>query len=147
MRRPVASRAAQLVAEFHERAGLPRNVRIRPHVMLRMGAQADTRELHLLRSTLIGEESREAMDAITGWDFGTESYGRVEVANVAKELADLLVVTYGAADLWGIPLDDVLERVHESNLTKLGADQESRPDGKIVKGPHYVAPDLTDLFG
>lgn len=38
-------------------------------------------------------------------------------------------------------------RVHESNMSKLGDDGEPirRDDGKIMKGPNYFEPDLTDL--
>lgn len=39
-------------------------------------------------------------------------------------------------------------RVHHSNMSKLGADGKpvKREDGKILKGPNYKAPDLTDLL-
>lgn len=38
-------------------------------------------------------------------------------------------------------------RVHESNMSKLGADGKpiKRDDGKVMKGPNYEAPDLSDL--
>jgi predicted HAD superfamily Cof-like phosphohydrolase len=44
-------------------------------------------------------------------------------------------------------LRTAFERVHESNLSKLGDDGKPlrREDGKILKGPNYQAPDLTDL--
>lgn len=40
-------------------------------------------------------------------------------------------------------------RVHVSNMSKLGEDGKPvrREDGKILKGPNYAAPDLTDLVG
>lgn len=39
------------------------------------------------------------------------------------------------------------QRVHESNMSKLGEDgkPKKRKDGKILKGPNYKAPDLSDL--
>lgn len=39
-------------------------------------------------------------------------------------------------------------RVHESNMSKLGEDGKpiKREDGKILKGPNYKEPDLTDLL-
>ena len=44
-------------------------------------------------------------------------------------------------------LDEALRRVHESNLSKL--DDEGKPvlraDGKVMKGPNYHPPDLSDL--
>jgi len=38
-------------------------------------------------------------------------------------------------------------RVHVSNMSKLGEDGKPvrREDGKILKGPNYAAPDLSDL--
>lgn len=142
------SEAMDWVADFHIAAGLPRLLTMaqHPHSTLDVGPHRDTAELHMLRSKLIGEECREAMDAIVGWNPETGRYHPIDKYAVAKELADILVVTYGAADVWGIPLDAVLERVHDSNMTKLGPQQQKRADGKITKGPHYVPPTLTDLF-
>ena len=64
-----------------------------------------------------------------------------------KELADLVYVCYQYAENLGWDLDEALNRVHESNMTKLGEDGQPirRHDGKVLKGPNYQAPDLTDL--
>lgn len=42
---------------------------------------------------------------------------------------------------------EAFHRVHDSNMSKLGDDGKPvyREDGKILKGPNYKAPDLTDL--
>lgn len=44
-------------------------------------------------------------------------------------------------------LDTAADRVHASNMSKLDDDGKPilREDGKIMKGPNYVAPDLSDL--
>jgi predicted HAD superfamily Cof-like phosphohydrolase len=44
-------------------------------------------------------------------------------------------------------LMQALDRVHESNLSKLGEDGKPiyREDGKVLKGPNYQPPNLTDL--
>ena len=44
-------------------------------------------------------------------------------------------------------LDEAFMRVHLSNMSKLGEDGKPifREDGKVLKGPNYKAPDLTDL--
>lgn len=67
---------------------------------------------------------------------------------LTKELADLLYVVYGFAVTFGLPIDEVFERVHRSNMSKLGDDGKPiyREDGKVLKGPNYQPPDLTDLF-
>ena len=45
-------------------------------------------------------------------------------------------------------LDEAMHRVHESNMYKL--DQDGKPiyreDGKVLKGPNYQPPDLSDLI-
>jgi len=42
---------------------------------------------------------------------------------------------------------EAFDRVHLSNMSKLGADGKPiyREDGKVLKGPNYKAPDLSDL--
>jgi RecA/RadA recombinase len=42
---------------------------------------------------------------------------------------------------------EAFDRVHNSNMSKLGADGNPiyREDGKVLKGPNYKAPDLSDL--
>ena len=44
-------------------------------------------------------------------------------------------------------LEQALRRVHKSNMSKLGADGKPiyRKDGKVLKGPNYQPPDLSDL--
>ena len=64
-----------------------------------------------------------------------------------KELADLVYVCYQYAENMGWLLDEALDRVHLSNMSKL--DNEGKPiyreDGKVLKGPNYKPPTLTDL--
>ncbi len=45
-------------------------------------------------------------------------------------------------------LDEALNRVHESNMSKLDEDGKPiyREDGKVLKGPNYKPPDLSDLI-
>lgn len=109
------------VLEFHEKFGLEIN-------------SDDSDELRLLRSDLINEEAIETYKALEHWH---------PLEDVAKELADLVYVTYGAAIALGINLDEAIRRVHESNLTKLVDGQAvRREDGKVLKGENYVAPDM-----
>ena len=88
-----------------------------------------------LRRELVMEEANEVRTA--------ES-----IEELTKELADLLYVTYGFAVTFGLPIDEVFERVHRSNMSKLGADGKPiyRDDGKVLKGPNYQPPKLDDLF-
>ena len=64
-----------------------------------------------------------------------------------KELADLVYVCFQYAENMGWDLDEALYRVHLSNMSKLGEDGNPiyREDGKVLKGPNYQPPTLTDL--
>ncbi len=78
-----------------------------------------------LRTRLIQEEFDELKEAMAAGD----------LAAVAKELADLLYVTYGTAVSYGIDMEPVFQEVHRSNLSKVGG--YKRADGKWVKPPTY----------
>tara|TARA_Y100000817_G_scaffold227647_1_gene180390 strand:- start:1579 stop:1959 length:381 start_codon:yes stop_codon:yes gene_type:complete len=69
-------------------------------------------------------------------------------AEALKELADLVYVCYQYAENMGWFLDEALDRVHKSNMSKLGEDGKPiyRDDGKVLKGPNYKPPTLEDLF-
>ena len=69
-------------------------------------------------------------------------------AEALKELADLVYVCYQYAENMGWFLDEALDRVHQSNMSKLGEDglPVYREDGKVLKGPNYKPPTLTDLI-
>lgn len=89
-----------------------------------------------LLTKLIREEYEEVVEAIE------EGSGH---AALAKELADLIYVAVGMAVEFGYPLDKVWDVVHASNMSKIGPDGKfvvRESDGKILKGPNYVAPDV-----
>ena len=69
-------------------------------------------------------------------------------AEALKELADLVYVCYQYAENMNWFLDEALNRVHESNMSKLDEDGKPiyREDGKVLKGPNYKPPSLTDLI-
>lgn len=90
-----------------------------------------------LRAKLIEEESSEAIEAI-------ETNNDVE--HIAKELADVVYVCYGAARAYGIPLDLAIEEVHKSNMTKLIGGPVRRADGKLLKGEHFKEADMRKVM-
>ena len=65
-----------------------------------------------------------------------------------KELADLVYVCYQMAASQEWDLDEAMIRGHKSNMSKLGEDGKPiyRADGKVLKGPNYKTPTLTDLI-
>jgi predicted HAD superfamily Cof-like phosphohydrolase len=64
-----------------------------------------------------------------------------------KELADLVYVCYQYAANMGWDLDEAMDRVHKSNMSKLDDNGQPifREDGKVLKSPNYQPPTLTDL--
>ena len=87
-----------------------------------------------LRFNLIDEEFEEVRKANTP-------------DNLLKEFADLVYVVLGFCATYGWDFDEAFRRVHLSNMSKLGEDGKPlrREDGKILKGPNYHTPDLSDL--
>ena len=63
---------------------------------------------------------------------------------VKKEAADLLYVLTGLFVDYGWDMDAIFDRVHESNMSKLGDDGKPiyREDGKVLKSSKYKEPDL-----
>ena len=103
-----------------------------------------------LRRSLIVEEFTELMSEISNVSIAL-ARGRkpnLEVKeNLLKELCDLQYVISGMAVAFGLPLQVAFNRVHASNMSKLGEDGKPiyREDGKVLKGPNYEPPDLKDL--
>ncbi len=117
----------ELIHEFHKAF----NCRIN---------EPPTPELIRERRGLIVEEVCELLDELDAAERGAHNR-----ALIAKELADAVYVLYGAAVNLGIDLDAAVGIVHVSNMSKLGSD--GRPvfresDGKVLKPPGYIAPDM-----
>ena len=93
---------------------------------------------------LIVEEFKEFLQA-EGMLF---MHGRNHQEDALKELADLVYVCYQYAENMHWFLDEALNRVHKSNMSKLDEDGKPiyREDGKVLKGPNYKPPDLSDLL-
>ena len=96
------------------------------------------------QKNLIVEEFKEFLEA-EGMLFRNNNQFPAEAL---KELADLVYVCYQYAENMGWFLDEALDRVHKSNMSKLGNDGLPiyREDGKVLKGPNYAPPNLTDLI-
>ncbi|MFF1701205.1 hypothetical protein [Streptomyces sp. NPDC058252] len=121
-------------------------------------------DLIALRSDLIAEEVQEALSALLNHrkaqimdDFIAASPTSILMPGhprdpeapfwyeaLAKELADVLYVVYGTADLLEIPLESVFAEVHRSNMSKIGPNGEviRREDGKILKPDTYREADV-----
>lgn len=130
-----------MITSFHRSFGLP---------VVGSPSIPDTERVKL-RHKLLREEADEALDEfehMLRFPDMNDEHTRTCLAALAKELADVLVVTYGAAAEFGIDLDTVLREVHHSNMSKL--DHDGRPihreDGKVLKGPNYQPPNIERLL-
>jgi predicted HAD superfamily Cof-like phosphohydrolase len=122
----------EMVREFHETydayMGDPDEVKL-------------PEERHLaMRLALIAEEYEdEFIPAVVSGD----------VVETIDALGDLVYVLYGMALAMGVDLDSVIEEIHRSNMSKLGADGKPiyREDMKVLKGPNYFPPDIAGVVG
>jgi len=118
------------VEEFHNAFGVHNNSR--PTVQ--------SINVTSLRSKLMVEEVDEYLEAQT-------------VEDIADALGDQLYILCGTIAVHGLQdkIVDVFNAIHESNMSKLGLDgkpiingkqvfDESKPIGKILKGPNYHTP-------
>lgn len=123
-----------MVKEFHEKFGHPVDILF-------------SKEEIRLRFGLITEEFYEIEDELEPPLLNNRPES-VDKPKLTKELSDLLYVTLGMAVTFGLPIEEVFKRTHESNMSKLGEDGKPiyREDGKVLKGPNYKPPNLEDLF-
>lgn len=131
------------LTEFHDAFGQKRFIELPDEQ-----ARDDALEL---RMRLITEEFEEVAT-----ELGFECHllplprrvERRDIRHLAKELADLLYVVYGTAEVLEIPLEDVFAQVHANNMTKLGPDGKPlyRADGKFLKPEGYESLDPLTLF-
>lgn len=118
------------VEEFHNAFGVHNNSR----------PTLQSINVTSLRSKLMVEEVDEYLEAQT-------------IGDVADALGDQLYILCGTIAVHGLQdkIVDIFNAIHESNMSKLGLDgnpvingkqvfDESKPIGKILKGPNYFTP-------
>jgi predicted HAD superfamily Cof-like phosphohydrolase len=126
----------ELVADFYEAFKVDQPVETRMRIIkeeareVREAAQALLKELADLQYVVVGAE-------VSG------------ITELPDDVADDIMRVAHLYDM--IPqeiLDAAFFRVHESNMSKLGEDGKPilREDGKVLKGPNYATPDLSDLI-
>ena len=94
--------------------------------------------INRLRVDLIEEELEELKDAIN----------KKDLKETVDALTDILYVAYGAGHAFGVNLDKCFEEVQKSNMSKLGADGKPifNEHGKVMKGPNYFKPNLSQFL-
>ena len=125
------------VAAFHSAAGSP--PRHSPTVPSEARLEGNIKALE--------EEFNEVLSAI---EAVRNNPSDLNFAALLKELCDLHYVTDGVAVAFGLTcvVTQAQRRVHKSNMTKFNpvtGEAHFREDGKIMKGPHYEAPNLLSL--
>jgi len=116
---------------FHETYDLP--VKDTPDI-----SDAQTNQL---RINLLQEEVDELKEALENND----------IVEVLDALTDIQYVLDGAYLSFGLShlKEPAFAEVQRSNMSKLGEDGKPirrESDGKVMKGPNYSAPDLTQFF-
>lgn len=117
----------EMVRKFHEKFDLPRADY----------PDCGTLQERLARVMLVQEECDELMDALIVEE-------PVDLAHIAREMADVLYVIYGSAVSMGIDLEPVFEEVHRANMAKVGGVIDGR--GKLGKPPHWKPPDVEGII-
>lgn len=138
------------VKHFHQVFGHP----VSDHI------NVATDKLNRLRIRLIAEELGELCDAL-GYSLSliTDGQGTHSIdltpsgatpnpVEVADALADIEYVTLGAYLVFGLPGQRLFNEVHDSNMSKLGADGKPIYDdhGKVMKGPNTRKPDILKVL-
>lgn len=98
---------------------------------------------------ILAEEVEEGLDLASRYETLQQSSALSDEARLSllTEMSDWLgdIVVYCASEArrWGIPLDQVLRVIMESNFSKLDRNGEPIYDerGKVMKGPDYWKPE------
>lgn len=121
----------EMVREFHETYNVP--ILYTPQIPAPARVE--------LRLDMIDEEYiKELRAAIAARD----------IVEIADAFTDMLYLCYGAALEFGFDADACFAEVHRANMSKLGLDGKPifREDGKVLKGPNYMPPNIAAvLFG
>ena len=124
------------VKEFHEAFGLAVDAK-------------KTHDLLVLRFNLHDEEHNEVANEFANLD-EARTPDEIREAKIAltKEIADNIYVLLGSAVALGLPIVEVFDATHTSNMSKLGEDGKPiyREDGKVLKGPNYKPAEIIKYF-
>ena len=70
-----------------------------------------------------------------------------DIVEIADALADIIYIACGTAVSYGIPLDEIFNEVHRSNMAKLVDGKViRREDGKIQKPEGWTPPNIEKIL-
>ncbi|MBL4746774.1 MAG: nucleoside triphosphate pyrophosphohydrolase family protein [Flavobacteriaceae bacterium] len=94
----------------------------------------------ILRYDLMKEENEEYLEAAK----------KKDLTEIADALGDMLYVLCGTIISHGLQdkIEDVFNEIQRSNMSKAGPDGNPilRADGKLLKGPNYFRPNISDIL-
>ena len=103
----------------------------------------DNFPLKLLNFTkILRDELNEGFDIIDAYN--TENPPNIEtLTNLADWLGDIMVYCASEGAKYGLPMQQVISIIMQSNFSKMGADGKPIKDqyGKLHKGPNYWKPE------
>lgn len=124
-------------------------------------------DIRVLRATLILEEALETIRGlgvnvlhVNGFGEKAErnishsgslrcaarSESDVDIVEVVDGCADISVVTIGTLVAFGVADRPIIEAVDAANLAKFGPGGHRREDGKWIKSPDWVPPDIAGIL-
>ncbi|REE80616.1 putative HAD superfamily Cof-like phosphohydrolase [Lutibacter oceani] len=119
------------VQEFHEAFGLGIN-----HEPIAKLPESKLK----LRFDLMAEENEEYLEAAKEND----------LVEVADALGDMLYILCGTILEHGMQykIEAIFNEIQRSNMSKLGANGKPiyREDGKVMKGPNYFKPNISEIL-
>lgn len=93
-----------------------------------------------LRFKLMAEENQEYFEAAKNND----------IVEVADALGDMLYILCGTIIEHGMQdkIEEIFDEIQKSNMSKLGEDGKPiyRNDGKVMKGPNYFKPKISEIL-
>jgi predicted HAD superfamily Cof-like phosphohydrolase len=93
-----------------------------------------------LRFKLMEEENQEYLEAAKNND----------IIEVADALGDMLYILCGTIIEHGMQdkIEEIFDEIQKSNMSKLGEDGKPiyRNDGKVMKGPNYFKPKISEIL-
>lgn len=93
-----------------------------------------------LRFKLMAEENQEYFEAAKNND----------IVEVADALGDMLYILCGTIIEHGMQdkIEEIFDEIQKSNMSKLGDDGKPiyRNDGKVMKGPNYFKPKISEIL-
>ena len=132
---------------FHEQIGAP--IAATPTLLPCEAASAVETAEHLRRTlNMISAMPQQAggllsrlclaLEELAEW---VEAHSDGDIVAAADAWGDRMYVLLGDAVASGMPVDEIFQEVHTSNMTKRSSQQD--PTGKATKGRRYVPPTIS----